>query len=433
MSKSRNLIKRLFWLYFILLLIEGGLRRWIFPDFSNFFLIVRDPFAIIILIVAFKNNLVPKNKYLSLVILVSILSFYTALFFGHGNLLVAVYGSRILLLHFPLIFIFGNILDQDDLVLFGKVILLISIPMAILITIQFYSPQSAWVNRGVGGSLEGAGFSGTADYFRPPGTFSFITGVTSFFTIVGCFVFYFWINTKMINFPLLISSTIAFLVSIPTSISRTLFFSVFITFICFLLAKSTQKDFFKNASRFIFGIFIIFLIFSNTSILNNQINAFTERFRLANDVESKIKSGADAIQDVIINRLIYSTFQDIKEDYILFGKGVGAGTNVGAKLLTGNVGFIVAEGEIARIFGEYGLILGLIIVFIRIRMSYEYSLKSYNLFRAGDQLPFMIFSIGFINTFIGAWAQPNALGFYVIISSIWIASMKPNLNVPNAK
>ena len=129
--------------------------------------------------------------------------------------------------------------------------------MAILITIQFYSPQTALVNKGIGFNKEGAGFSGTADYFRPPGTFSFITGVSSFFTIVGCFVFYFWINPKLINFPLLISSSIALIVSIPTSISRTLFFSVIISFIFFVLAKSTQKDFLKNSFRFIFGFLMV--------------------------------------------------------------------------------------------------------------------------------------------------------------------------------
>ena len=170
------------------------------------------------------------------------------------------------------------------------------------------------------------------------------------------------------------------------------------------------------------------MISLNSNLLNNQITAFSDRFTTANESESNTKSsGIVAIQDVIVNRLIYSTFQDIDESSLVFGKGVGAGTNVGAKLLTGNVGFLVAEGEIARILGEYGLILGLIIVFIRIRMTYDYSLNSYYLFKLGDQLPFMIFSISFIYTIIGAWAQPNALGFYVIICSIWIASMNPNI------
>ena len=433
MSSSRNLIKRLFWLYFILLIIEGGLRRWVFPDFATYFLLIRDPVAIVILIIAFKNNLIPKNNYLSIVLLVSILGFYTALFFGHGNLQVAIYGSRILLLHFPLIFIFGNVLDRDDLIYFGKVILFISIPMAIIITIQFYSPQTALINKGVGFNKEGAGFSGTADYFRPPGTFSFITGVSSFFTIVGCFVLYFWINPILINFPLLISSSIALIVSIPTSISRTLFFSVIISFICFVLAKSTQKDFLKYSFRFIFGFIIILLIFSNTNYLNKQIEAFSDRFTLANESESKNSSGINAVQEVILNRLIYTSFQNINENEILFGKGVGSGSNVGAKLLTGNLQFLVAEGEIARIVGEFGLILGLIIVFIRLRMTYDYSLNSYNLYRLGDQLPFMLFSIGFIYTLNGAWAQPSALGFYVVICSLWISSMKPSLNVSNVR
>ena len=58
---------------------------------------------------------------------------------------------------------------------------------------NFLVPQSAWVNRGVGGDTSGARIQGAMDYFRPPGTFSFTTGVVSFmaywlliFFISGC-------------------------------------------------------------------------------------------------------------------------------------------------------------------------------------------------------------------------------------------------------
>jgi len=424
MFNSKNRIKRLFWLYFIILIIEGGLRRWIFPEFATNLLIIRDPIAIIILIIAFKNNLIPKNSFLGIVIVISILCFFSALFFGHGNLIVALFGLRILILHFPLIFIFGGVLDREDIIYFGKVILIISIPMVILITVQFYSPQSAFVNKGLGFSTEGGGFQGTGEYFRPPGTFSFITGVSSFFTIVGCFVLYFWLETKKINFILLIASSIALIVSIPTSISRSLFFSILISFIFFIISISVQKNFLRNLIQFTFFCIILFLVSTKTNSLDTQIDAFSKRFNSANETESNGKVGIIAIQEAIIGRFLYSTVNDIDESKIIFGYGIGAGTNVGSKLLTGKISFVVAEGEIARIMGECGLILGLIIVLVRIIMTYNYSLYSIHLFRLGDNLPLMLLSIGFIYTFMGGWAQPSALGFYVVIVSLWIASLK---------
>ena len=42
----------------------------------------------------------------------------------------------------------------------------------------------------------------------------------------------------------------------------------------------------------------------------------------------------------------------------LFGLGVGIGTNVGAKLLTGERAFLVAEGTFGATLGEFGPVLG---------------------------------------------------------------------------
>jgi len=424
MLKDKYLIKKHFLIYFILLITEGGIRRWILPGLATPLLIIRDPFALYIIFLAFKNSFIPKNIWLQIILIIAIISFYTALIFGHGNILVALFGIRILLLHFPLVIIMGNILDRADIINFGKIILWISIPMCILITIQFYSPQTAWVNKGVGFSKEGAGFSGSGDYFRPPGTFSFITGVSSFFNLVAAFVFYFWIKVKEVNIYLLSISTLAMLIAIPTSISRTLFFACFLCFIFFLLAKSLQPNFIKNLLQIFIGIATVFIILSNTNKFNNQIVAFTDRFTAANEVETKSAAVTNnSILESVFGRFIYSAYQKIDDKNILFGFGIGAGTNVGSQLLTGKLSFIVAEGEIARIIGECGLILGLTIVLVRINMTYKYSINSIKLFKSGDPLPIMLFSIGAIFLLQGGWGQPNALGFYVIIGALWNASL----------
>src|SRR5580692_7545980 len=95
---------------------------------------------------------------------------------GHGNIFVAMYGVRCDFLHVPLIFIMGKVLRPADVMALAKVAVWLAVPYTALLVAQFYSPQDAWVNRGVGGSLEGAGFDGALDRYRPPGTFSFISG-----------------------------------------------------------------------------------------------------------------------------------------------------------------------------------------------------------------------------------------------------------------
>ena len=104
---------------------------------------------------------------------------FLAVTVGHGSLLGAAYGLRIYLLHYPLIFLFPMVFDRADAWKFAKVMLLVAIPMTLLLGFQHYLPQTHWVNLGVGGTGS-AGFGGALGRFRPPGTFSFISGVSMF-------------------------------------------------------------------------------------------------------------------------------------------------------------------------------------------------------------------------------------------------------------
>ena len=45
-----TLLKTLFWTYFLLLIFEGALRKWLLPSFSTALLLIRDPVALLILV-----------------------------------------------------------------------------------------------------------------------------------------------------------------------------------------------------------------------------------------------------------------------------------------------------------------------------------------------------------------------------------------------
>ena len=145
-----------------------------------------------------------------------------------------------MLLQFPLIFAIGKIFDREDVIKMGKAMLWLSLPMTVLICVQFYSPQSAWVNRGLGGDTAGGGFQGALDYFRPPGTFSFTTGVVSFYGLLAVYIFYFWLHSGMVRRIILIASTACLLAAIPLSISRSAFFRS-LSFINFFNNRCLEK------------------------------------------------------------------------------------------------------------------------------------------------------------------------------------------------
>lgn len=413
-------LKKGIWLYFFLLIFEGALRRWVFPSLASPLLLIRDVLAVYLLFIAIRNNYYPSNRIVPLVFLIGVISIFTALFFGHGNLFVALYGARILMIQFPMLFLIGHIFNKQDVIDMGKVILWLAIPMTILITMQFYSPQSAWVNKGVGDNLEGAGFSGANGFMRPPGTFSFTTGNVTFFCLVACYVFYFWLKPQLINKYLLVASSLALLIAIPTSISRTLFFQVFISTLFFIWAKSSQPGFLKNFSQIIIGISIITILFLNFDGLNDQIGAFWERFTKANEVEGGLRG---VFMDRFLGGLL-SSFSSIEDKNVVWGQGIGMGTNVGSQLLTGKLSFLIAEGEWGRIIGESGMVLGLLIVVIRIQLSFNLLYKSFKRLINGDELPWILVSYGFLLLLQGLWAQPSNLGFYVLTGGLLISSLK---------
>src|SRR5690606_20856043 len=118
------------------------LRKWVLPGLSTPLLIVRDPVAIWLLITAMSRGLLRFNLYLTSMIAIGIIASIATLLVGHGNLFVTLFGARTFLLHFPLIFVIGSVFNRDDVIKIGKVTLWIAIPMALLIALQFYSPQS---------------------------------------------------------------------------------------------------------------------------------------------------------------------------------------------------------------------------------------------------------------------------------------------------
>ena len=101
-------LKKLIWLYFILLIFEGALRKWILPSLATPLLIVRDPVALWALYIAYRSGMFPNNNYIKIISVVTIIAIISTLLFGHQNLLTAFYGARILLIHFPFMFLISH-------------------------------------------------------------------------------------------------------------------------------------------------------------------------------------------------------------------------------------------------------------------------------------------------------------------------------------
>jgi len=411
-------LKAAIWLYFILLIFEGALRKWTFPALSTPLLVIRDPIAIWIFLTARQRGYLKFSPLSFLMVLAGFIGFVLALVIGHGNLMVAIFGARIYIIQFPLIFAIGRILDREDVVKMGNALLWISFPMTILIGLQFFSSQTAWVNKGVGGDAGGGGFAGALGYFRPPGTFSFTTGVVQFYGLVAAFIFYFWLHPQYVNKIVLIAATGCLLAAIPFSISRSLFFEVFLSLVFSIISAWRRPKYVGSMIGAGIGIFILLLLLQDQPFFATSTAAFTDRFTNANEAEG-------GVSGVFLDRFLGGMITALQNapNLPFFGYGIGMGTNVGSQLLTGGMSFLIAEQEWGRIIGEQGLLFGFIVIIVRVVTTIKLSRESIRHLKTTDALSWMILSFSLILLLQAQWGQPTSLGFSVLSGGLVIAAM----------
>jgi hypothetical protein len=109
-----------------------------------------------------------------------------------------------------------------------------------------------------------------------------------------------------------------------------------------------------------------------------------------------------------------------------FGYGIGMGSNVGARLSTGGLGFTLAEEEWGKVLLELGPILGSAFIIFRIWLTGFLALQSWRALRYdGNALPLLIWSALMIAILQGQWGPPTVLGFAVIGGGMILAACNP--------
>jgi hypothetical protein len=422
-EQQTGLIRNLIWLYIVLWLIEGGLRRWVLPGLATPLLIVRDPLVVVIYAIAVSKGLFPTNGFIFAGAILAFLSFVSAMAVGHQNLVVALYGVRCDFFHVPLIFIMARVLQQKDLMALAKVAVWLAIPYTALLATQFYAPQDAWVNRGIGGSLEGAGYSGALDRFRPPGTFSFITGPAELYPLFTACWFALVLARKLPGW-LMVASGIAILTAIPVSISRLLFLSVALVAITGIVALFVGGRFSASV------IFRVALAAILLPILATQLPAFKdgmEAFGARWETSTTDQGGFhEAIVDRTFNTL-FKGFDGVRAEGLGTGFSTIVGqklmtTQVGQNLLTTEVGFGGSEAEWGRLLFDNGYILGSLEVGYRIALASYIVLVSFRAWQRRAPEGLIFASTAFVLLLYGQWGQASALGAAVIAGGLTLVA-----------
>jgi hypothetical protein len=173
----------------VLLIFEGALRKWAFPGAQDLVYFAKDVFLLGTYggflrdraRLRYRLPVVPA-LYLTLA-LVALLGLFQVFNPRLPNLLVGVFGFKAYFFYAPLLFILPVTFATDAaLMTFLRRYTLLAVPVGLLAVAQFFSPPSSILNT-YARSNEEMGYIatfGSSEYVRVTGTFSFITGYTSY-------------------------------------------------------------------------------------------------------------------------------------------------------------------------------------------------------------------------------------------------------------
>jgi hypothetical protein len=422
-QKSLTAIRRLIWLYFWLLIFEGTFRKWILPQYSDVLLVIRDPVVLLIYLLALRAHVFPKNGYVIWLGVIAILSWLVSLIVLEPFLslrplfLVTGFGFRSNFLHLPLIFVMANVLDLDDLKRLGRWVLIGLIPMAFLLAIQFNSAPDAYINRtaGLGDTTQITAGGGK---IRPPGTFSFVSGVIFYAALSAAYLLYAALTRGVYRNWLLYAAGLALVVTIGVSGSRSVLLAVLVVVSSLVAIIFLRPSAINQFGRNLLIVVVVLLVAVRLPVFKEGVQILSDRFTSVAEEEDK----------TIAAGLVARMFSGFTEGVLLVsrapigGYGLGIGTNGGAKFLTGRFIFLLTEGEWGRVILESGPILGLAFLAWRVMLTAKLGLFSLRHLKRGEILPIMLYGAGFISLINGQFGQPTNLGFSCFICGLCLAA-----------
>jgi len=401
-------LRNLLWIYLVLLIFEGALRKWIVPMLDAPLLIIRDPLVLWIYFEATRSRLTFNNAffYPNLVLMVFTAGLSTV--FGIGNPAITVYGIHTNFLQVPLIFLMPQILNRDDVIAMGRFILVVSLFMAVLVIYQFRAPQDSWVNKGAMNTWYGT--------VRPSGTFSFIAGLVSYFSLTSSFLLYGFLRVRTYQIWLLAAVTFALLIASACSGSRSCIVSIGVVTVAAVFCVIIRG---KGGAGMLIAAVVIGLV---VALLSTMPVFQTGEQQLIWRFQDGAANGEDT--QGFVGRYGNTMFAPLMQmgNEPIFGNGLGLGTNAAAGMLTGEREFLGAEDEWGRIVFESGPIFGFLIIVFRVALTLAVGKQAYDALRDDNVLPILIFASCGLLMLNGQWGVPATLGFVIFGGGLTLAA-----------
>lgn len=399
----RRLVKLVFIVYW-LLIFEGVLRKWVWPQFSQYLFFIRDPFVLGIYGTALANGMWPRLRPMLLFAYVIALLAAAVIVFqvttGEGGdltLLLAGYGWRNYFLYIPLAFLIAEQFRQEDIYKLFKQTMVVMIPIAILSVAQFFSSPNSVINSGIASeeSLQFKGFRGALGRVRPNSTFTSVAGQMHLVASAISMVLALWIlpaKRRPVAFGLLMLGAAAALTCLAFSISRGMFIHTGLVVLSAIVAGATLKGRGSLRAVLLPTLLVIAAFVLYPLIFPEAFEAFTTRWAEGSKSEGRVFGDLG-----VFGRALYELydFTRLVGEVPLFGYGMGAAGNAATTLglkIGGTIPLLIAETDWARHFVDMGPILALLFIIFRIMLTINLGMQSLQAARrSGNPLSILLF------------------------------------------
>jgi hypothetical protein len=403
-EKGRRQVVALVTLIYLLLIFEGALRKWLLTSYGQLLFFIRDPVVLAVYWMALRYSFFPRGRAM----------LTAGLMFGALGLLLivlqavgvasgiekwpmlAVYGWRNYFLYIPLPFVIGEVFDQVDVRRIVRLTLLLAIPIAPLVLMQFRSSPDAPVNVGFAASVEQQYHGLTVDetHTRPMGTFTSDVGQKEFIVSCVAMLLALWISPASRRFVKswqLMAATAAVLTCLALSGSRGAMIASGIVAAAAVASAAVVRSSGTSTRAFLIPTMIaVAAVVLYPIVFPEGYSTYINRWNLAEAAETQFFGLG------VYGRALYGfiDFFNLIGGAPIAGYGLGLAGNASLTLgviIPGFTGW--AETDWARHIVDLGPVLGIAFIIYRIALvSWLGMICLAGTRRSGDTLPLLLFA-----------------------------------------
>ncbi len=361
-------------LVMVLLVVEGAIRKWLFPGAQDLVYLGKDVLLVAAYLGFVRERASLRYRPPALGFLYSILVFAAVVgalqIFNPKlpNLLVGVFGFKAYFLYVPILFVLPAAFPTDrDLIVFLRRYILLSIPIGLLATAQFLSPSSSPLNTYARASDEVSGgyisTFGSSDFVRVTASFSYITGYGSYLIAITILVLSYLAVTRwrfVGNLPAYSALGLALLGMLMTGSRGPVFILSLLFPIYWWLAVMRGGQGGATFGRLLLGLSVLGIVIGFFG--SDAVGAFLGRAATTGDVETRLSAPFESPWEVL-------------PAAGLTGYGIGATHQTATAFTQGIAPYswlhgLEFETETGRVMVELGPVGFLLVYFIRIYMIF---------------------------------------------------------------